>query len=301
MKNLSFFFICLLIVGCKEKMPEYKQPTRVLTQITYSDGMNTFPCLFTERWLAFSSNLLGNFDIYIKDNKENTLIQRTQGEENELFPAFSKDGQKIAFSSNRFGSYDIFIIDAFKSGNIQQITFDNGSNEVSPDFSPDGKMLVFCKLFSGKGIISLVDLKTGLITELVSGLYPKFSPKGDKIVFQKDGKIWMLEMSTYLLKEIVQYDNLSCLSPQFSPDGRKIVYVTGSKETGCEEFLGLCKYTPIDIRIINIDGTGDTKITEDIGPDGFPVWSQDNYIYFSSLRNGKNNFNINIFRIAAEE
>ncbi|MEW6006780.1 MAG: hypothetical protein AB1595_01320 [bacterium] len=301
MRKLSLLFVLFLLIGCEEERPEYKRPTRALTQITYLDGMNITPCLFTERWLAFSSNASGNFDIYIKDNKENTLIQRTSTEENELFPVFSKDGQKIAFSSNRFGSYDIFIIDAFKEGNIQQITFDNISDEISPDFSSDGSRLVFCKLSYGKGIICLVDLKTGLITELTSGLFPKFSPKGDKIVFQRDGKIWILEMNTHLLKEVVRYDNLSCLSPQFSPDGRRIVYVTGSKEERCEEFLGLSRYIPLDIRIINIDGTGDTKLTEDLGPDGFPTWSLDNYIYFSSLRNGKDNSNINIFRIAFEE
>lgn len=302
MKKGLFFLLSFLIIGCEEEKQDYKPPTKELTQITYSLGMNITPSLFSERYLAFSSNVSSNFDIYIKDLQENTLIQRTQTKEDELFPAFSSDGQKIAFSSKRFGSFDIFIIPAFKSGNIEQVTFDNSSDEISPDFSTDGKHLVFSRVRWGEPpIISIVNLKNGMITDLTTGLYPKFSPRQDKIVFQRDGKICLYDLKTHLTKEVVQYEGLSCISPSFSPDGKRIVYSTGDKEERKSKFLDLISHTPIDIRVINIGGTRDIRLTDDLGPDGFPVWSQDNYIYFCSLRNGKDNSNINIFRLNFEE
>lgn len=300
MKKGLFCLLCFLIIGCEEEKQDYKPPTKELTQITYSLGMNITPSLFSERYLAFSSNVSSNFDIYIKDLLENTLIQRTYTKDDELFPAFSSDGQRIAFSSKRFGSFDIFIIPSFKSGNIEQVTFDNSSDEIFPDFSTDGSNLVFSRVRPAEPpIISIVNLKNGMITDLTTGLYPKFSPSQDKIVFQRDGKICLYDLKTHLIKEIVQYEGLSCSSPSFSPDGKRIVYVVSDKEERGNKFLELISST--DIRVINIGGTRDIKLTDDLGPDGFPVWSQDNYIYFCSLRNGKDNSNINIFRLNFEE
>ncbi|HAW49768.1 TPA: hypothetical protein DCX16_02300 [bacterium] len=305
MKKILLLVFSFFILGCREELPEYKAIPNI-TQITYHKGLDITPDIFDDgKWLAFSSNKMGNFDIYIKDVNSRDMIQRTQAKEDELFPSFSPDG-KIAFSSNLFGSFDIFIMDGFSHGPIQQVTFDNASDEISPDFSPDGTKIVFSKIINNRAIICLLDLQTGLTTELTEGLFPKFSPKGNKIVYQrkieeKKQAVWTLDLNSKLSTEIVSYDELSSLSPSWSPDGRRIVYILGKKENGLFKYKKLIPqlkdYTPIDIRIININGTEEIRLTNDRGPDGFPIWSNDNYIYFSSLRQSKDELDVNIFRL----
>lgn len=299
---LSFF-----VLGCKKEPLEYKAIPNT-TQITYHKGLDITPDIFDDgKWLAFSSNKMGNFDIYIKDVNSRDMIQRTQTKEDELFPSFSSLG-KIAFSSNRSGSYDIFIMDGFLEGAVQQLTFDNASDEISPDFSPDGKKIVFSKIINNKAIICLLDLQTGFTTELTNGLFPKFSPRQDKIVYQREIEekkqaIWTLDLNSKLSTEIVSYNEFSALSPSWSPDGKRIVYAVGKKGNGLWKGLvsKIRDYKPVDIRVININGIGETRLTADKGPDGFPIWSNDNYIYFSSLRQSKDELDINIFRLSLEE
>ncbi|MDI6752395.1 MAG: hypothetical protein QME07_06060 [bacterium] len=299
-----------LVIGCEVSVPEYNQVAN-LTQITSEKGMNILPDISSDgKEMAFSSNRRGNFDIFIKKPEEQAVIQRTFGREDDLFPSWSSDGKMLAFSSNRFGSFDIFIIDAFSGHDTRQITFDS-TDEIAPDWSPDGKNLVFTRIRRGDEnsySIIIVDVETGIQTELTNGLFPKFSPDGNRICFQRgieEGKqsIWIINSDGTMETEIVYNPIFSAVTPSWSIDGERIVYASamngkGKVEKGLIEEL--VAYRPIDIRTVKTNGSNDTQITGDSGPDGFPVWSPDGFIYFCSLREAReanDEYNINIFRM----
>ncbi|MGV3508239.1 MAG: amidohydrolase family protein [Sphingobacteriaceae bacterium] len=96
----------------------------------------------------------------------------------------SPDGKKVAFNAAGF----IYIKD-LPNGKPERIT--TGTDfEFEPDFSPDGKSIVYVSWNDeNKGTINRIDLKSKEISRLTfeKGFYysPKFSGKGDKIIFRK--------------------------------------------------------------------------------------------------------------------
>src|SRR6267143_1824407 len=71
-------------------------------------------------------------------------------------PRFSGDGQWIYFTSDRGGSPQIYRMPA-AGGEPQRVTFE-GSYNVTPRLSPDGKTLAYITLNEGKFQVALLDL-----------------------------------------------------------------------------------------------------------------------------------------------
>ncbi|MBE9661737.1 amidohydrolase family protein [Mucilaginibacter myungsuensis] len=98
--------------------------------------------------------------------------------------ATSPDGKMIAFNAAGY-----IYTKVLPNGTPERLT--TGTDfEFEPDFSPDGKSLVYVDWNDEmKGCINLVDLATKNVTRLFTekGFYysPKFSNKGDKIVYRK--------------------------------------------------------------------------------------------------------------------
>jgi|GEM_PF-4270812 len=308
MKEIAFLFP-FLILGCNSV--DIEPPNFILTpatKIIETQGIDNFCSVSADgKYIAFSSNKNGNFDIYIKNVNEKVITQITFGKENEICPVFSPDGNRIAFSSNKLGSFDIFIINT-KGRGIQQITFDKEKNEIFPDFSPDGRKILFTSL-SEKGdpsILMIADLENGFLTEITNGFYGRFSKDGKEILFERNnGEIWIVGIDGRNERLIFKNENFSCMFPNFSQDGKKIVYTSWPKDwrkksKGILRFdtkiEGIKDARMVNIRVVNIDGTGDMQLTGG-GLDGFPVWSNDGFIYFSSLREN----NVDIFRVSAPE
>ena len=116
--------------------------------------------------------------------------------------------------------------------------------EYDPEFSPDGKSLVYVDWTDElKGAINRIDLTTHMVTRLTvdKGFYyaPRFSNKGDKIVFRKgegnddlgyaygkDPGIYIMSSTGGKPKMII--DN--GIWPQFSSDDSKIYYQSSEGE-----------------------------------------------------------------------
>jgi len=116
--------------------------------------------------------------------------------------------------------------------------------EYDPEFSPDGKSLVYVDWTDElKGAINRIDLTTHMVTRLTvdKGFYyaPRFSNKGDKIVFRKgegnddlgyaygkDPGIYIMSSTGSKPKMII--DN--GIWPQFSSDDSKIYYQSSEGE-----------------------------------------------------------------------
>ncbi|MEW6006779.1 MAG: SH3 domain-containing protein [bacterium] len=301
-----YFLLCLLLLGCEEP---YKEPSSFisppLTRITDDKALDNCCSVSPNgQYIAFSGNKEKSFHLYIKDINEKAIIQRTSGSEDDLWPSFSPDGSKICFSSNRFGSFDIFVMDTLKAGEITQITFDKKRDEIFPSFSFEGDKILFTSLKEDKNpVIMAISLKTGLITEITDGFFARFSPNGEKIIFNRqnvdDVDIWMVDIDGGDCKLIFHNEEFNCLFPSLSPTGGRIVYSScpkGRMRFGYKT-IGDIKGLKMDIRSVDINGRNDIKITGDCGVCLFPFWSSDGFIYFSSLRED----NVDIFRVSGPE
>jgi imidazolonepropionase-like amidohydrolase/Tol biopolymer transport system component len=147
----------------------------------------------------------------------------------------SPDGKQVAF--NAAGH---IYIKALPDGVPMRID-STADFEYEPQFSPDGKSLIYVDWNDElKGSINKVDLTTHFVTRLTpdKGLYysPKFSNKGDKIVFRKGegndvlgyafGKnpgIYVMPATGGKAKMIIN----NGVRPQYSADDSKIYYQSG--------------------------------------------------------------------------
>ncbi len=85
---------------------------RVLAQSSADDIHPTWGP--DDNWVAFSSNRTGNYEIYITDIENDTLIQLTDDPGIDQYPAWNPDKNWIAFSSDRLSgtwNMDIMAID----------------------------------------------------------------------------------------------------------------------------------------------------------------------------------------------
>jgi len=123
---------------------------------------------------------------------------------NAFNPSFSPDGKSIAVDASWAGPRRIWIVDA-QGHNPQQITSDNSEavDHLEPNWSPDGKSIVFQNLERTKFSIKVVNVVTRAITALTEGRYhdlnPAWSHSGKQIYFSSDRggglNIWRMEVS----------------------------------------------------------------------------------------------------------
>ncbi len=122
-------------------------------------------------------------------------------------PAWAPDGEHIVFSGlNVSGFSDLYLFN-LESGSLKRLTNDRYADEY-PDFSPDGKKIVFCSdrtAYGQKGFqnLFLYDMESGNIDYLTRGRWndtqPRFSSRGDRVAFVSDRKgmpnIFMVDLN----------------------------------------------------------------------------------------------------------
>ena len=125
--------------------------------------------------------------------------------ENAFNPAFSPDGTMIAVDASWAGPRRIWIVDS-QGHNPQQITSDSSEavDHLEPNWSPDGKRIVFQHLERTKFSIGVVNIVTRTVTAFTEGrfreLNPAWSHSGKFIYFTSDRggglNIWRLGVSS---------------------------------------------------------------------------------------------------------
>jgi TolB protein len=178
---------------------------------------------------------------------------------------------------------DIFIANADGS-DLQQLTDDPGP-EFDGMLSPDGTKIVYRD--STRGInqndeIFVMNVdgsnKRNVTIDPADDWGPAWSPDGSQIAFNStrvSGTLPQLFVMDEDGGNVRQLTEREGEYPSWSPDGRQIVFMS-------QEPAGANNY---EIYVINSDGSGQTRLTDSPGHDGWAVWSPDGtMIAFTSVR-----------------
>ena len=187
---------------------------------------------------------------------------------------------KIAFVSVRNEAKEIAVVDYDGSGS-RRIT-SNGSLNLSPSWSPDGKQLAFTSYASGRpdlAILGLDDGRTVRISEQ-NALHsaPDWSPDGKQIALtltrNGDADIYVVDVKKKTLRQLTHNPSIDS-SPSWSPNGREIAFTSG--RSGSPQ-----------IYIMDSDGSNVRRLTYEGGYNESPAWSPrgDVIVFVSRERTG---------------
>ena len=164
--------------------------------------------------------------------------QRTEGDQIDLWPAWSPDDSKIAFERLIGSGHDehgilldsdrhIVVMTSF--GNDPKALNEGGRWEQSPAWSPDGSQLAY----QTDGFVVVADTDGGNERRVHAAVYfadgLSWSPDGARIAFTRgDGSQSSIVIAGIdgLNEEVVFDEGLRTLAPRWSPDGQRIAFHT---------------------------------------------------------------------------
>ena len=106
----------------------------------------------------FKSKFLITYEIYVMDADGQNEQRLTENRQNDFYPSWSPDGERIAFESDRKGDFEnpeIYVMDA-DGGNQQKLT-ENRRSDLQPAWSPDSKRIAFVSWRDGNSEIYVMD------------------------------------------------------------------------------------------------------------------------------------------------
>jgi serine/threonine protein kinase len=111
---------------------------RTLTRMTFDEGLQAEPTWSPDgRFIAYSSNRSGNFDIWVQSGTEGNPLRVTSSPAHDWQPDWSPDGSRIVFRSERNGG-GLFVVPAL-GGNERKVS----AFGYRPRWSPDGSQILF--------------------------------------------------------------------------------------------------------------------------------------------------------------
>jgi Tol biopolymer transport system component len=164
-------------------------------------------------------------------------------------PAWSPDASTFALAGCcTSGSFDVYGVDT--DGSDLHILTGSGFRDTSPAWSPDGGTIAFVSNRDGNFDIYLMNADGSNVRNLTNNTANNCGCFGPFELFAQ---------------------------PSFSPDGTKVAFSSDVDDRGRN----------LDVYVINVDGTGLTRLTTNAAVDGEPDWSPNGRrIAFESDRDG---------------
>ena len=218
------------------------------------------------------------FDVFLMNTDGTNIVNLTNTQGDDLKPSWSPDGTRLAYTcyhqpdGSLGGPQRICVRNADGTGFVAL------SNTFAEDFGPawsrDGKQIGFTTFTPGSptliGIMNADGSGRSSLAAFSGAADPDWSPDNATLVFDQSNSIWTYNRLTQTALRITNATGDSL--PHYSPNGAKIVFQ--STRDGQPE-----------IYVMNPDGTGQTRLTNNPAWDTAPVWSPDGTkILFTSLR-----------------
>jgi Tol biopolymer transport system component/DNA-binding winged helix-turn-helix (wHTH) protein len=126
-------------------------PQRTLTRITFDEGLQNEPSWSPDgRYIAYSSDRGGKFDIWVQQVSGGDPIQITKGPGHHWQPDWSPDGKYIAYRSEQ-GDGGIYVVPALGGVGLERKIAPFG---YYPQWSPDSSQVLFQTHFTAIGYSS---------------------------------------------------------------------------------------------------------------------------------------------------
>ncbi|GAB1470206.1 hypothetical protein MASR2M66_10830 [Chloroflexota bacterium] len=209
------------------------------------------------------------------------LVQLTDMAASNYYPVFTPDGSSILFASNRNGPFDFFLLN-FDKKDISQVTLNVG-NVIAPDYSSDGRFIVFANR-AGEGptavwVVNADGLNPHLVyTGAEDIVSVSWSPDGEKIAYAmstgtpQEYVIFTMDANGRNHIKISQGLQGIGGSVDWSPDGQSLLVYAGP-------------FGDKDIFEIDVATGNFTQLTYGGNNAGGSYSPNGDYIVFNSLRN----------------
>ena len=217
---------------------------RTLTRITFDDGLQSEPTWSPDgRYIAYSSDRGGKFDIWVQQVSVGNPVQITKGPGNNWQPDWSPDGKYIAYrSEDREGG--LYIAPALGGAGLERKISSFG---YFPRWSPEGSQILFrnhLKIIGMHDRFYVVDLRGGEPREVLADLIPQQDYHTDSVAWHPDGKrisllLWGLAPSpTFLTAPL---SGGAAVKSEISPQAAK--QFADASATGVTELIGAAKFS----------------------------------------------------------
>jgi dipeptidyl aminopeptidase/acylaminoacyl peptidase len=191
----------------------------------------------------------------------------------------SKRGDKIAWAFNAEGKRNIWIAEApaFTARQLTRYQSDDGKELSRLGFASNGAAIVYVRggainqagevpnptsdPAGARQQILVVDVTSGRITPVGEGSSPFFTPSGDQIIYERDGRFWSVPTMGGKERRLFEIRG-SVGAPQWSPDGSQLAFVSAR---GDHSFISVYDVRADQLRFLS------PSVDRDVAP----RWSPD--------------------------
>ncbi len=265
---------CVAVVGCGTPW-DHNRP------IGHQDM--SLECSPADDQIVFNATGSGGRDLYVLRLDRPRVTRIAETPEYEVDPSLSPDGQAITYAAGKSGDRADHIFIRPMSGGVPRQLTDADANDGSPQFSPDGRLIVFDRdktyIWGGLAgnwgpgeVICLVGIDgTGerqVTPDEVVAWNPRFSADGRTIVFSTlDGLASVLTDGSKKMRKINSIHGATV-----SPDGKLVAYTKG-------------RFSPDQkLFVANLDGSAERPVAPTVAACYRPVFSwKGDRLYFQRV------------------